>query len=102
LISSILSGIFAFNFFGLVICPCTAKSYLPVYLNFGGTYLEVPPQTYLTPSDFYCTLAFGASSEWLIGDILFRSYYTVFDEDNGRIGFALRTGSYARTAPYLA
>lgn len=101
LINGILSGIMHFKFAGQYYIPCGLTKYKSVYLNLGGYYLEIPPATYVSNmGGSLCNLGFGLSSEWLLGDILFRNYYTVWDADNSKVGFALRKGSAATTAPY--
>lgn len=94
-----MKGIKHYKIFGSYYIDCDTTQYESVFFAFDGYWIEIPPETYVI--DFggnLCQFGLALSSEWLFGDTLFRSYYNVWDEDNGLVGFALRTGSYATTA----
>lgn len=104
LIKKILRGGKWFKMGGTYWTDCTLSRYESIFLDIGGQFVEVPPSAYIRDvGGSRCTLAIGTFSfenTWLIGDVLFRNYYNVWDEDNGRIGFALRTGADATVAPF--
>jgi Eukaryotic aspartyl protease len=64
-----------------------------------GYWIEIPPQSFIFDlGGKYCMLGFGLMDiygYWLFGDVLFRNYYTVWDNDNALVGFSPRTGSNA-------
>jgi len=101
-------GKFGFKWFGIWYMSCDLDKYESMFLELGGYYFEIPPSSYVVDWSFYgykwCDLGIVAenSDEWLFGDVLFRSYYNVWDEANSRVGWAIRTESDATVAPYAA
>mmetsp|Transcript_35787 Transcript_35787/g.34810 ORF Transcript_35787/g.34810 Transcript_35787/m.34810 type:complete len:155 (-) Transcript_35787:12-476(-) len=108
LIKKAVKGNRGFKWFGTWYLKCDLTMFEPVFLELDGYYFEIPPSSYVidtTVDGFkWCDIGFEAedAESWLMGDTLFRSYYNVWDEENSRLGWALRTGSDATTAPYLA
>jgi hypothetical protein len=102
-LKGMLSGIKHFKIFGSYYVSCDTTKYDSVFFALGGYWIEIPPATFIIDyGGSMCSLGIGLSSEWLLGDTLFRNYYNVFDEDNSQVGFAVRTGSSVTTAPYAA
>ncbi len=63
-----------------------------LYTLKGSDYL-FPPNTMGTESGGYCALALGwfvatSSAPWVIGVTFMRQYYTAYDFDSDRVGFA--------------
>ena len=78
---------------------CDETKFPSFNLRIDGVYFEVTPATYLF--DFRelgarsCSvLIYEVEADyWLIGDVFLRNYYSVWDQDNSKLGFA--KGKYA-------
>jgi len=80
----------------IMICPCSGTSdirYPDVNLILGGQEYSIPPSQYLIPvGKGMCELGIMGIPDkmnlWILGDVFLKTYYTIFDVDNKRIGIA--------------
>ena len=65
----------------------------------GDKWIEVPPSAFIFEIDTdLCVIAFGEffyEDYFLFGDTFLREYFTIFDEENNRVGIAPSTLSAA-------
>lgn len=89
-----LDGISYYISDGYYYATCGLSKYKTISFLIGTYWIDIHPAQYVMEDNNECYIAIGGSDDdsWLFGDTLFRSYYTVFDEENGLIGFAPRTG----------
>jgi saccharopepsin len=100
IIKKILKGTgFNFKLFGTYFVNCDTSKYSSFYILMDSYWIEIPPEAYVFDlGGTFCMLGFGLMDiygDYLFGDVLLRSYYTVWDNDNSLVGFSPRTDSYA-------
>mmetsp|Transcript_44838 Transcript_44838/g.43431 ORF Transcript_44838/g.43431 Transcript_44838/m.43431 type:complete len:125 (+) Transcript_44838:988-1362(+) len=85
----IAKGMTGFKWFGEWRMKCDPTKFEPVFVEIGGVWFEIPPETYIfdlkdLSGDNYCYLGFALTSgpDWLFGGVFFRNYYSVWDEAN--------------------
>lgn len=84
------------SYYPLYLGSCNRALYKSIFLynNQQDVYLEVTPENYVLAADIgipgKCLMGFAANSDnyWLLGDSFLRNYYSIWDEENDRIGFA--------------
>lgn len=84
------------TFGGAWTLPCSSLSSLPNFtLKFGGQEFILTPEQYVIQTVGICISGFmgidippPAGPIWIIGDIFLKTYYSIYDFDNLRVGFA--------------
>lgn len=83
--------------YGMYAVACSRVSSLPsITFNFGGKLLTLSSTQYIMNLNGMCFSTFSPGDltndeglpAWIIGDVLHRPYYTIYDVSNRRIGFA--------------
>lgn len=115
-VKTVFNGItYDTSYYPLYVGPCDRNLYSSIFLynDEMDAYLEITPENYVLSFDIglpgKCVMGFAASSSdyWLLGDSFLRNFYTIWDEDNDRLGFApkdtavtstIQTGQTAPTA----
>jgi hypothetical protein len=83
--------------YNLFVCQCSDYDYAeyPTFeVMIGGTPYKLSPPNYIERQEGVCAFKFmtmemsGANAFWIMGIPFFQNYYSVFDLENQRVGFA--------------
>jgi hypothetical protein len=91
--AKILHGIDFVTIDGLLLGPCDRSQYHNVSLFVNDQYyFKITPDAYVVDvgreDKCFVNLDSNDKDEWLLGEPFFRSFYTVFDDTQGVVGFA--------------
>lgn len=78
----------AYDYSGLIIANCNLAEYDSVYFYLNGRYYEITPSMYVIdigdPAE--CVMGFTDGSDmFLVGAVMLRNYYSIWDDDNSQM-----------------
>jgi Eukaryotic aspartyl protease len=99
-----------FNDYGTVFGPCDTSLYPSVYLYIEGYTYEIKPENYVfdaqDPTNTnMCIIGFAQNSYtsyWLVGNTFLKNFYSVWDDEEGRLAFAPHITSQSKVEKYYS
>jgi hypothetical protein len=83
------------------VATCDLTKLHSIFIYADGNHLEITPASYVLNLDIgmpgKCLMGFTKNSAnyWLMGDSFLRNFYTIWDEENDKLGFATHITSTA-------
>ena len=88
---------------GIAVCYCLGDNYLDYFpdlvFHIDGHQYFIPKESYVIRTGGICQIAImthDSMSLWILGLNFFENYYTVFDQENLRVGFAINKNADPR------
>lgn len=90
----------AYDYGGIVTGNCDLGTYDTVYFYLNGRYYGIDPSTYVISDSSLgaseCIIGFADGSDmFLIGDVMLRNYYSIWDDDNSQMALVPHLESLA-------
>lgn len=85
--------------YGLAFSSCDLSTYYSLYFLMGDYWYEIPPSAFIFKlSNDECVIGFGEffyEDYFLFGDTFLREFFSIYDEENNRMGLVPSTYSTA-------
>lgn len=88
---------------GIAVCYCTSDNYLDYFpdltFHIDAHQYFIPKESYVLKTGNICQIAIMTHSTmeiWILGLNFFENYYTVFDQENMKVGFAVNRNADER------
>ena len=89
-IQNAIGATYNYDYYTYTVDCSTVDSLPALTMNIGGTTFTLEASDYILQSDGVCSSAFQnlGMDMWILGDIFIGKYYSIFDLENNRVGFA--------------
>lgn len=81
-----------YSYYGITYGRCDLSTYESVFIFIDNRYFEIVPSTYIisfTDTNTVCAIGFAdGGTDWLLGDVFLRNFYSVWDDDSNKLSLA--------------